>query len=575
MPLSRRITVPATAVCVFVLTWVFRFNDPNGGYAGLTDDHFFYLLRGWQILFGELPVRDFVDHGAPLYLYVSAAVQVLFGRGTFSELAFSTTLLALGSALVFWLGVRASGSILCGLVGTLFHVLLQPRFYNYPKILVYTALIPLLWWLADRPGRRPIIWLAVITVIGFLFRHDHGVFAGLATGAMLLLTAVPWRERARLAVLYAALVVAFLSPYLIFIQVHGGVPTYIQQASSWATEERSRTPIVWPGLFDNPDGPPEDTGGGLLSQAVASVHANRVAWLYLFEIALPLVVLAIVGLSRDAFRPGWPNAVPKITVVALLGLILDAGFLRSPLAARLADPSVPAAILIAWLAAALPRLLTQESSWRPSLRARLMPARAAVVAASLPLAFVVAAEFTYRIHDRLDDAYLLEGPRQAVARMRTVREALKRDWNLATWPGRSDGPALMTLVLYLNSCTTPDSRIFVQPYIPQVLALARRGFAAGYGDLRPGFFDTPEAQQGAIQRMRAQHVPVVLLETDRSLEFFRDSFPVLREYLDRTYEVAGSHVFDDRLGITLLIRSGEPRATPFEPLGWPCPAQSH
>jgi hypothetical protein len=33
-----------------VFSWFFRFNDPNGGFAGLTDGHFFYLLRGWQIL---------------------------------------------------------------------------------------------------------------------------------------------------------------------------------------------------------------------------------------------------------------------------------------------------------------------------------------------------------------------------------------------------------------------------------------------------------------------------------------------------------------------------------------------
>ena len=87
----------AVAACVFVFSWFFRFNDPDGGFAGLTDDHFFYLLRGWQILLGEIPIRDFVDHGAPLYFYVSAAVQVLFGRGTLPELAFSTTMIALGA----------------------------------------------------------------------------------------------------------------------------------------------------------------------------------------------------------------------------------------------------------------------------------------------------------------------------------------------------------------------------------------------------------------------------------------------------------------------------------------------
>ena len=61
------------------------------------------------------------------------------------------------------------------------------------------------------------------------------------------------------------------------------------------------------------------------------------------------------------------------------------------------------------------------------------------------------------------------------------------------------------------------------------------------GDLRPGFFDTPiEASRGPFQRMRAQHVPVVLLETDRSLQFFRDSFPTLTAYFDAAYETAAT-----------------------------------
>jgi hypothetical protein len=65
-PRARTTLIGVLCVVVFVFSWLFRFNDPGGGFAGLTDDHFFYLVRGWQILFGDLPVRDFVDHGAPL-----------------------------------------------------------------------------------------------------------------------------------------------------------------------------------------------------------------------------------------------------------------------------------------------------------------------------------------------------------------------------------------------------------------------------------------------------------------------------------------------------------------------------
>jgi len=568
----------AAAVAVFAFSWFYRFNDPNGGFAGLTDDHFFYLVRGWQILLGELPARDFVDHGAPLYFYVSAAVQVLFGRGTLSELAFSATMIALGAALTFWLAARASGSIPLGLLGAVFQIFLLPRFYNYPKILVYAAAIPVLWWLADRaprPGRRPLVCLAVITVVGFLLRHDHGVYVALAVAAMLLLlTDVPWRERTRHALVYGVFVVALAAPYLLFIQLNGGLGTYLEQASAWAAEERARTPVQWPGLFDNPDGVSDEARQGpLFRRAVAVVRDNGIAWFYYLEIALPIFALAVLAISRDGFRPGWPRAVPKIAIVALLGLILDAGFLRSPLQARLADPSVPHAILLAWLAAALPRMLVSRRSWRPALQGWAVPVRLAVVVAAIPFVFIMGSIFGNRLYDRLDDAYLLGGPGQAMARMRTVSQALRDEWELSTWATRPERSGLITLALYLNSCTPPDARIFVQPYIPQVLALARRGFAAGHADLRPGFFDTPEAQTLALRRMRRQDVPVVLLDTGQSLANFRESFPVLTGYFDAAYEMAGTHTFDDRFGITLLVRR-DMRQGVFEPLGWPCMARS-
>jgi hypothetical protein len=563
------LAVALTALAVFTFTWLFRFNDPNGGFAGLTDDHFYYLLRGWQILYGELPFRDFVDAGAPLYFYVSAAVQLLFGRGTLSELVFSTTLIALGSALTFWLAARASGSAVLGVVGALFQILLLPRFYNYPKILVYIAAIPLLWSYADRPRRRPIIWLAAVTVVGFLLRHDHVAFVGLATVTMLLLAGhVPWRERLRHGLLYAALSLAMVAPYLVFIQLNGGLNEYRRQATEWAGEERARTPVQWPGLFDNRDGVSE---GPLLQRAVASVRSNGVAWLYYFEIALPILALFVLGLSRDAFRPGWPHAIQKIVLVAILGLILDAGFLRSPLQARVADPTVPHAILLAWLAMAVPRLLFARSSLRPAIEPWAIPVRVVAILATISVVFVLGSIFTNRLSERFEDAYLTEGPRVAIARARTVSQNVRTDWDLASWRNRPGRSGLMTLALYLNTCTPPGARVFIQPYLPQVLGMAQRGFAAGFGDLRPGFFDEPEFEALAMRRMRGQDVPVVLLDVKDSLENFRESFPTLTAYFDAAYDTAATETFDDRFGVTLLVKRGRQGGT-FDPLGWPCPA---
>jgi hypothetical protein len=555
-------------VAIFLFSWFFRFNDPGGSFAGLTDDHFFYLVRGWQILFGDLPVRDFVDHGAPLFYYIGAAVQWVFGRGTLPELLFCTTVLSIGAVMTFWLATRASGSIWAGLAACLLHVWLGPRFYNYPKVIVYAAAIPLLWWFADRPGTRPRVWLAVVTVIGFLFRHDHGAFVGLAACVLMLsLTHLPMRERLRHAALYGALVLALVAPYLTFIQVNGGLLSYFRQASAWAERDRAREPVVWPGLFDNPDGVSEEAQAG---SAIAVVRDNGAAWMYYFELALPFFALFVLWVSRDGFRPAWPHAKAKLAMVAVLTAVLDAGFLRSPLEARLADPSVPLVILVAWLCVALPRMLTASES----LQARLSPYRQAIrgvsavggVAIALLLVVMVSGDF----YERMDKAAMTERFGRIFERAAGVSEQLRMDWNLESWTTRADRPDLITLSLYINSCTAPTDRVLVQSYMPQVLALARRAFAGGHADLRPGFFETEDAQQLTLTRLRRQSVPVILLDTDDSLRSFYRSFPIVKAYLDEQYHVAATRVFDGRFGISLFVRKDRTPTSTWEPLGWPC-----
>jgi hypothetical protein len=567
-PRARTAILGACSVGIFVASWLFRFNDPGGSFAGLTDDHFFYVVRGWQILFGDLPVRDFVDHGAPLYYYVSAAVQEIFGRGTVSELAFSTTVLSLGAVLTFWLATAASGSIWAGLAACLLHVWLGPRFYNYPKVLVYVVAIPLLWRFADRPGTWLRASIAVLTVIAFLFRHDHGAFVGLATVViMLLLTELRIVDRVRHAVVYGLLVAALVAPYFIFIQANGGLVSYFRQASAWAERDRAREPIVWPGLTDNPDGVSDAAKAG---SVVAAVRDNGDAWMYYLEIALPFLALLVLAISRDGFRPEWPHARAKLAMVAVLALALDAGFLRSPLEARLADPSVPIVILIAWLLVAAFRLLRGEESLVPALRPYRWPLRAVtsgVVAAVALLLIVLVSGDLYR---RLDKASMTERFGKAFERAGNIAGQLQLEWDLGTWIKAESRPELMTLSLYINACTAPTDRVLVQSYLPQVLALARRAFAGGHADLRPGFFETEDAQRLTLQRLRAQSVPIILLDTEDSLRSFYRSFPIIRAYIDQEYRQAGTHTFDGRFGLTLYVRKDRMPTGAWDPLGWPC-----
>jgi hypothetical protein len=570
---TKRALTALIAVAVFGFSWLFRFNDPGGSFAGLSDDHFFYLVRGWQILFGDVPVRDFVDHGAPLYYYVAAAVQWIFGRGTLSELAFSVTMLSIGAALTFWLAARASGSILLGLVGAAFQILLAPRLYNYPKILAYTAAIPLLWWFADRPGKRPLCWIALVTVIAFLFRHDHGVFIAVAMMALLaMLTDVPWWSRVRFAALYAALVLALASPYLVFLQVNGGIVRYFDQASAWAERDRNREPVVWPGLFDESADSSEATG---VSRAVAVVRENNIAWTYYTELLLPVFALFVLAVASGAARPSWPHARAKLAMVAVLALVLDAGFLRSSLEARLADPSVPLAILIAWLAVAVPRVLVSDGSVVPALQQVKWPIRAVTLAGAGALVLVLGAGVAHDLYDRLDESAMTDRFGKMFERAGIVASQLRMDWDLETWTTRESRPDLMNLVFYVNACTAPTDRVLIQSYLPQVLGLARRAFAGGHADLRPDFFNTTDAQELTIERLKAQSVPIILLESNGGYQAFRRSFPLVTAYIDQHYRVAGTHTFDGRFGMSLFMRQDRsPRGT-WEPLGWPCFGTGH
>jgi hypothetical protein len=297
------------------------------------------------------------------------------------------------------------------------------------------------------------------------------------------------------------------------------------------------------------------------------VRDNSTAFWYYVELALPILALAVLAVSRDAFRPGWPDAVPKVGVVAVLGILLNAGFLRSPLDARLADPSVPHAIVIAWLAGTVATMAGRRQSWRPALASWRVPLSIAAVVAALPLAFVMIATMPEDAYDRLDNAGMTEGVRGTVRHAQSTARGVAADWDAvpAGITGRSE---LFTLAAYLHACTAPGAHVFVQPYLPHVIALARRPFAGGHADLRTGFFTSDADQQQTLRRLRRQDVPVVLLSEPPAS--FGASFPLIGAYLLEQYDVAGTYTFDDRFPIVLLWRKGVDAGGRFTALDWPC-----
>jgi hypothetical protein len=196
--------------------------------------------------------------------------------------------------------------------------------------------------------------------------------------------------------------------------------------------------------------------------------------------------------------------------------------------------------------------------------------RGLAIAGTLIVATIFIPILAPRVYRTLEQGRMLDKWTDPPQRAFDVYRQLQTEWRLSSWERRPERSELISLSMYVNACTEPTDRVLVQAYLPQVLALAQRAFAGGHADLRPGFFGTDAAQELTLQRLRRQSVPMLLLDTGRSLEEFRTSFQLIRAHLDEHYRLAGTHEFDGRFGISLFVRKDlTPRGT-WAPLGWPC-----
>ena len=99
------------------------------------------------MLHGEWPSRDFVDLGAPLTYAISAAAQAVFGERQLTEALLMAAAFGLGAVLTLRAGVVLTGSVVLGVAAALIEVLVYPRTYSYPKIVLYAAAaVAFLWY---------------------------------------------------------------------------------------------------------------------------------------------------------------------------------------------------------------------------------------------------------------------------------------------------------------------------------------------------------------------------------------------------------------------------------------------
>lgn len=251
---GRRRGAAAAAIAAGVAIAAFGFRYFAN--SGFSNDHFVHLARAQQMLLGGWPVRDFVDPGMPLMYAVSAAGMLLFGHSLLAETVVVFAAIGVAAGLTFWLAWTTGVPVAWALLAVVFQVLMMPRSYSYPKLLVYAVAIAACWRLIDRPGIGRVLALAVVVVLAFLFRHDHGVFVGLAGLAAIAAAPAADRERRphrlRLAATYGGLCLLLLLPWAVYVQASLGLGRYFRSAVEFSRAEAAQTRLAWPGFTIDP-----------------------------------------------------------------------------------------------------------------------------------------------------------------------------------------------------------------------------------------------------------------------------------------------------------------------------------
>lgn len=567
-PPRRLILILVVAVLLFGWTFLYRFNTLGGALGGFDNDHFVLFMLAKQVEAGEQPLRDFVDamYGArPSLAYeLSAASQRYLGDNLRSEAWLTVSGVALGATLAFVAGSRVAPWP-WALATALLSVLLAPKLYGYPKVLI-TAIASLII-IGARPVVReglvasgPLTWgrvaaMSVVTVAAFLYRHDFVVYC--AAGFMTLIVLAPaarWQDRAVRAAAYIALAAVLVAPSLWWIERYGGIAEYVRNSRELSREEYERTRTGWPRIV---------VSGVPSPSALLEREENAEAWIYYVFLIVPVVGMGIAAskLRVHGTRPRTGSgegmraesdgvAAGAVAALSAMTAVLWYFALRGNLEARFGDMGAPVAVLAAYL------LATATSASRP------WPRRLATgVPALALLAVTIACIWSLNgVMHELWTARLLE-PRLVFARTRDVSRELA---GMPRALRESQAADRMQAAAYLHQCTQPTDRVIAVGYYPEVLAFAERLFAGGRVTFVVGHYANERYARESLAKLESQSVPIVL--GGREVDY--SEFQWLGDYLHARYDEVGA-VSTNGESLRVWARRGLSPTKPG-PQGLPC-----
>jgi hypothetical protein len=538
---SPRHLAPRTAWLIVVCTVMFALLvatvEPQ-----IYDTNFYSLWQSTALLAGDHPYRDFFEWGIPLQVGVSALAQIVLGPRLLSEFLVQWVGIVIGIGLTFLMACRLS-NIPAALTTTLVSVLVvvATSTYHYPKFLFYPLALCVGWRYFNAPGLARAAVVGVVTALAFLFRHDHGVYAGLAAaltlGATVLSGRGPggWRRLCAHVGAYVGSAALCILPWALLVQTGEGLSQYLTRRFAFYSGVTSVSGQFFQGspfrklLSTHPLSRLPGQEAGLLSlQQVALV--------------IPLLLVAVIAFDARQRDGDGHRITPQgwLTLSAALFLIiLDNQLFREPSYALMVIP----------LTLALgSQLLVRGWVARVGFSAILAITVAGVlgVVRDTPLG---------RPHELLTErvprafAQLLAMPPidafvSRVAAEQQLAEHGGDAWNLGTLTeGRHP------LLRYLHDCTTAEDRVWLTGSTPfHVAYLIERRIAGGHIFWHQGWRSDPEGEAESLGLLRSTSVPFFFSANDPLLDDLK-LYPRIREHVLRFYdEVPGTdgHLFVER-----------------------------
>jgi hypothetical protein len=474
------------------------------------DATFYAMANAVSLLSGDRIYRDFFEPGVPLASYTAAAAQILSGHRLIGEFVRQWLFILSGIAIATHLSVRISHSPRAALAAmtTALLILAVTPIYHHDKLFFFPLIVWVGWRYIDRPAARRGALCGCVTAVGFLFRHDYGVYLGATSVVAFLLAriAVPESRHAaamlRDAGAYLLALLIVLAPWLIAVETTDGLIYYTRSRA----ELFEGTPgIAYASLLHvNP----------LRTFTVPLPRSNDPAIVWVQQMAL-LVPLALVLTAVRLLWRTWGQAEAERGDACRM--LLAGSFLGTVDVALLRQPSY--VVVVAPLTAALSARF---------LANRLLTGR--LIAATLVTSTIVAA----LIWMRGNPLYYLYKPLEL---SRSVEKTFAR---LVAYP-----PDYEYLPFeYLRECTAPGDHILITGLTPpHVSYFAQRPMAGGHLRWRRGWRSDPVHEAQSLTLLKRQSVPIAFSTADPVLDTFR-SYPHIYAYLTEYYRtVEGSNGF--------------------------------